>query len=195
MKPGYARNYLLRQGKAMLATETRVNELEHRKRIATETAARAMKDLQATRRALEAIRVEITARAGEGGRLFGSVTSAQIAEKLAAQGFEIDRRRIDLREAIKEVGDHAVPVKLHREIVASTVQVIGEAGPPGGGARGNARRGPTPTGDDDRDTSRPTPRWEGVNVAQTTTLLPRLRRAGAFRRMTSRRRRRFCRRC
>jgi large subunit ribosomal protein L9 len=131
VKPGYARNFLLRQGKAMLATESRVKELEHRRRIAAEKAARAMKDLQATRKALEAIRVEITARAGEAGRLFGSVTSAQIAEKLAAQGFEIDRRRIDLRDPIKEVGDHAVPVKLHREIVAKvTVHVIGEAGPP-----------------------------------------------------------------
>jgi large subunit ribosomal protein L9 len=131
VKPGYARNYLLRQGKAILATESRVKELEHHRRIVAEKAAKAMLDLQATKKALEALRIEISARAGEGGRLFGSVTSAQIADKLAAQGYEVDRRRIDLREPIKEVGDHSVPLKLHREIVAKlAVTVIGEAGPP-----------------------------------------------------------------
>jgi large subunit ribosomal protein L9 len=131
VKPGYARNYLLRQGKAIPATESRVKELEHHKRIVADKAARAMKDLEATRKALEGIRIEISARAGGEGKLFGSVTSAQIAEKLAAQGYEIDRRRIELREPIKEVGEHRVPVKLHRDIVAKlAVTVIGEGGPP-----------------------------------------------------------------
>jgi large subunit ribosomal protein L9 len=156
VKPGYARNFLLRRGKAIVATESRVQELEHHKRIVAEKAARAMKDLQATKKALEAVRIEITARAGDAGKLFGSVTSAQIAEKLAAQGFEIDRRRIELRDPIKEVGEHAVPVKLHREIVAKiAVTVIGEAGPPPEEEleeepAGNRRR----SRDDDREPSR-----------------------------------------
>lgn len=121
VRPGYARNYLLPQGKAIPATETRVAQLEHHRRIVAEKAAKALKDLRARKDALEAQPYEISARAGEGGRLFGSVTSAQIAELLAARGFEVDRRRIDLREAIKEVGDHSVPVKLHREVVARIV--------------------------------------------------------------------------
>ena len=129
VKPGFARNFLLPQGKAILATESRMQELEHHKRIVAEKAARTLQDLHATRKALEAVRVEISARAGEEGKLFGSVTSAQIAEKLALQGYPIDRRRIELREPIKEVGEHTVPVKLHREIVAKlTISVIGETG-------------------------------------------------------------------
>ncbi|HVH17381.1 MAG TPA: 50S ribosomal protein L9 [Myxococcota bacterium] len=73
----------------------------------------------------------MSARAGEGGRLFGSVTSAQIATVLVERGFEIDRRRIDLREGIKLVGEHAVPVKLHRDVIAKIkVQVVAVEGAP-----------------------------------------------------------------
>ena len=118
VKPGYARNYLLPQGKAIPATESRVRELEHHRRILAEKAAKELKDLRGRKDQLEALTLEISARAGEGGRLFGSVTSAQIAELLAARGVEVDRRRIELREPIKQVGEHAVPVKLHREVVA-----------------------------------------------------------------------------
>jgi len=118
VKPGYARNFLLPQGKAIPATETRVRELEHHKRIVAEKVAKDMKDIRSRKDALEALPLEITARAGEEGRLFGSVTSVQIAELLAQHGFEVDRRRIDLREPIKETGEHTVALKLHRDVVA-----------------------------------------------------------------------------
>lgn len=118
VKPGYARNFLLPQGKAIPATETRVRELEHHKRIVAEKVAKDMKDIRSRKDALEALPLEISARAGEEGRLFGSVTSVQIAELLAQHGFEVDRRRIDLREPIKETGEHSVPLKLHRDVVA-----------------------------------------------------------------------------
>ena len=81
VKPGFARNFLLPQGKALLATESRVKEFEHKRRIAEEKAARELKDLQAVKKQLEALRIEIGARAGESGKLFGSVTAAQIAEQ------------------------------------------------------------------------------------------------------------------
>jgi len=130
VKPGFARNYLLPQGKAMLATESRVKELEHKRRIAEEKAARELKDLQAVKKQLEALRIEIGARAGESGKLFGSVTAPQIAERVEAAGLPIDRRRIDLREPIKEVGEHKVAVRLLRELVAElTVVVVAEGGP------------------------------------------------------------------
>jgi large subunit ribosomal protein L9 len=130
VKPGFARNYLLPQGKAMLATEGRVKELEHKRRIAEEKAARELQDLQAVKKQLEALSIEIGARAGESGKLFGSVTTAQIAERIEAAGLTVDRRRIDLREPIKEVGQHAVPVRLLRELVAQvTVTVVAEGGP------------------------------------------------------------------
>jgi len=123
VKPGYARNYLVPQGKAILATESKMRELGHKKRIIAEKVARDMSNLQAARAKLEGTSVSISARAGDEGKLFGSVTTAQIAELLAAKGFEIDRRRIDLREPIKEVGEHSVPVKLHRDISAN-IQVV-----------------------------------------------------------------------
>jgi len=131
VKPGYARNYLLPQGKAVLATESRVAELEHHKRIAADKAARELKDLELVKRKLDAVELEVSARAGEEGKLFGSVTVAQIAELLKGQGFEIDRRRIDLRDPIKEVGEHKVAVKLHRELSAEiSVRVAAEGAPP-----------------------------------------------------------------
>jgi large subunit ribosomal protein L9 len=118
VKPGYARNYLVPQGKAIVASDAKVRELEHHKRVVAEKVALQLKDLNAARDRLQSLALEVSARVGEEGKLFGSVTNVQIAELLAEKGFEIDRRKIDLREPIKEAGEHKVPVKLHREIVA-----------------------------------------------------------------------------
>ena len=118
VKPGYARNFLLPQGKAILATAARVNELEHHRRIIAEKVAKERKDQEALRDRLEQQRLEVTAQAGEEGRLFGSVTAMQVAELLAEKGIEVDRRRIDLAEPIKEVGEHVVPIRLRGDLVA-----------------------------------------------------------------------------
>ena len=119
VKPGYARNFLLPQGKAALASEAKVKELEHHKRLITEKVARELKDLSAARDRLEQLQLEVAAQAGEEGRLFGSVTAIQIAELIGEKGIEIDRRKIDLAEPIKEVGEHSVPIRLHREVIAN----------------------------------------------------------------------------
>jgi large subunit ribosomal protein L9 len=118
VKPGFARNYLLPQGKAILATEEKVRAIEHHRRAIAERVARELRDLRAAKDRLEQVELRVAAQAGEEGRLFGSVTAMQVAELLAAKGFEIDRRRIDLAEPIKQLGDHVVNVKLHREVVA-----------------------------------------------------------------------------
>ena len=118
VKPGYARNFLLPQGKAALASEAKVQELEHHRRLIAEKVTRELKDLNAVRDRLEQLQLEVEAQAGEEGRLFGSVTAIQIAELIGEKGIEIDRRKIDLAEPIKEVGDHSVPIRLHREIIA-----------------------------------------------------------------------------
>ena len=118
VKPGYARNYLLPQGKAIPATEGRVRELEHHRRIIAENVEKERKGLEAERARLDGVVLEVTANVGEEGKLFGSVTSAQVAELLAEKGFTVDRRKIALDEPIKEVGEHAVPIRLHRELVA-----------------------------------------------------------------------------
>ena len=118
VKPGYARNYLLPQGKAALASEAKVKELDHHKRLIAEKVARELKDFTATRDRLEQFLLEVEAKAGEEGRLFGSVTAMQIAELIGEKGIEIDRRKIELAEPIKEVGEHIVPIRLHREVIA-----------------------------------------------------------------------------
>ena len=119
VKPGFARNYLLPQGKAIHATDANVSELEHHKRVVTERVTRERRTFEAQRDRLQAQRLEFTAQAGEEGKLFGSVTASQIAEELAAKGIEIDRRKIQLEEPIREVGEHTVSIRLHREIVAN----------------------------------------------------------------------------
>ena len=119
VRPGFARNYLLPQGKAIHATDAHVRELEHHKRVVTERVQRERRGFEAQRDRLQAQRLEFTAQAGEEGKLFGSVTASQIAEQLAAKGIEIDRRKIQLEEPIREVGEHTVLVRLHREIVAN----------------------------------------------------------------------------
>ena len=80
VKPGYARNYLLPQGKAVLASEAKMKELEHHKRLIAEKVARELKDLSASRDRLEQLELAVEAQAGEEGRLFGSVTAIQIVD-------------------------------------------------------------------------------------------------------------------
>lgn|SRR5690606_25844429 len=124
VRPGYARNYLLPLGKAIAATEASVKQLEHQKRVIAEKVARQRKLLEAEKAKFDGQVIEIAAQAGEEGKLFGSVTAAMIAEKLAERGLEVDRRKVELAEPIKEVGEHSVVVKLHREIQATiTVKV------------------------------------------------------------------------
>lgn len=126
-KVGYARNYLLPKGKAILATESKIKQLEHNKRVVEEKLAKQLKDLSALRDRLQNLALCFVAKSGEEGKLFGSVTSAHVAAMLSEKGFEIDRRKIVLAEPIKEVGDHKVPIRLRGEVVAEvTVSVTAE---------------------------------------------------------------------
>jgi large subunit ribosomal protein L9 len=118
VRPGFARNFLLPKGKAILATESSVKALDHHKRVITEKVAREKKGFEAEKQRIEALALEIDVQVGEEGKLFGSVTAVQIAELLAAQGVEVDRRKIELADPIKEAGEHKVPLRLHREVVA-----------------------------------------------------------------------------
>ena len=124
VKPGYARNYLLPQGKAVVATESRVKELGHQKRVITDRMAKELKDVEALQKRIEGISLEFEAQAGEEGKLFGSVTAAQVAEQLAEKGLKIDRRKLVLNEPIKTLGEHKVAVRLRNELSAEvTVNV------------------------------------------------------------------------
>jgi large subunit ribosomal protein L9 len=118
VRPGFARNFLLPQGKAILATESSMKALGHHQRVIAEKVSREKKTLEGEKSRIEALSLEIAVQVGEEGKLFGSVTAAQIAELLAAQGVTVDRRKIELPEPIKEVGEHRVPLRLHSEVVA-----------------------------------------------------------------------------
>jgi len=124
VKPGYARNYLVPQGKAMLATAQRVNEVEHQKRVIAEKLAKELGDLEAVKAKLSGISLEFEAQAGDEGKLFGSVTSQNLAERLAEKGLDVDRRKIVLDEPIKTVGTHKVSIRLRSDVIAEfTVDV------------------------------------------------------------------------
>jgi large subunit ribosomal protein L9 len=118
VKPGYARNYLLPRGLAYEATEG------NKKRIAAETRVRTARNQADRDRAeqeattLRDVTVSLSSKAGEEGKLFGSITSQDIAEALARQGHSVDRRRIELEHPIKTTGVHTVTVRLHPEVHA-----------------------------------------------------------------------------
>jgi large subunit ribosomal protein L9 len=127
VKPGYARNYLLPQGLAYEATEG------NRKRIAAETRVRSARSqaerTEAERFAatLSEVTLTLSGKAGEEGKLFGSITSQDIADALARQGYTVDRRRIELEHPIKSTGTHTVAVRLHPEVNAELrVSVVAE---------------------------------------------------------------------
>jgi large subunit ribosomal protein L9 len=119
VRPGYARNFLLPQGKAILATAASIKELDHHKKVVADRLARDRKGQLAERDRIQNLSLEFAMQAGEEGKLFGSVTAAQIAEQLEAKGVTIDRRKIQLEEPIKEVGDHSVPIKLWKDVTAN----------------------------------------------------------------------------
>ncbi len=127
VKPGYARNFLLPQGKALLATRANVRELEHHRRVVADQVARERSTLEKLRDRIEALELQVSAQAGEGGKLFGSVTTIQIAELLAEKGVEIYRRKIAPTQPIKELGEHLVPIRLHREVTAQIKVVVAAA--------------------------------------------------------------------
>jgi large subunit ribosomal protein L9 len=127
VKPGYARNYLLPQGLAYEATEG------NRKRIAAETRVRTARNqaerTEAERFAatLREVTLTLAGKAGEEGKLFGSITSQDIADALARQGYTVDRRKIELDHPIKTTGAHSVAVRLHPEVNAELrVSVVAE---------------------------------------------------------------------
>jgi large subunit ribosomal protein L9 len=126
---GYARNYLLPRNLALPATEGNKRHVERERKIMEVKEADEKAQASAIASRIEAIDVVITRRVGETDALYGSVTSADIAEYLKSKGFEIDRRKLILPEPIKTIGTHPVPLKLHREVtVTINVQVAKEGG-------------------------------------------------------------------
>jgi large subunit ribosomal protein L9 len=119
VRPGFARNYLLPRQLAVAATDAAVHRIEHEKAVAVARADKLRKEAQAVAERLGALSLRIVQKAGEDGRLFGSVTAKDVEASLKAQGIEIDRRKIQLAEPIKAVGTHEVSVKLATDVSAT----------------------------------------------------------------------------
>jgi large subunit ribosomal protein L9 len=128
VKNGFGRNFLIPQGKAKRATESNVAEFAAR-RVELEAAENVkLAEAQTRSEKLSGLTVQIVQKAGVDGKLFGSVTNADIAEALEAQGFKVEKAQVRLPEGhLKQIGDHPISISLHADVVANiTVSVLGE---------------------------------------------------------------------
>ena len=116
VKPGYGRNYLIPKGLAYEATQANVRRMEAERAAQGRKDAETLSEARERAAAIEGVSLTFHARAGQEGKLFGSITSADIADKLAEQGVQIDRRTIELDEPIKALGVTSVPVRLHPQV-------------------------------------------------------------------------------
>lgn len=124
---GYARNHLLPNNLAIEATKSNLQALKAKKRSEEKKAQQIKQEAEQLKEKLEKMEVKITAKAGEGGRLFGAVTNKQIADVLKKQNIVIDRRKIELDEPIRSLGYTKVPIKIHPEVTATlNVHVVEE---------------------------------------------------------------------
>ena len=124
VKAGYARNFLLPKGLASVADSRNVKELEHQKRQLARKLEKVTKDAEGVKARIEKVTCEFTQRAGEEGKLFGSVTSMDLEAKLQEAGIEISRKKIQLAEPIKTLGEHTVQIKLDAGVVADLKVVV-----------------------------------------------------------------------
>jgi large subunit ribosomal protein L9 len=122
---GYAHNFLIKQGLAQEANQAAISTLDAQKKKEEKMAAEELAEAQKLKEVLDKITVELDAKAGEGGRLFGSITTKQISEELQKKhGIKIDKRKMELSDAIRTLGHTKVPVKLYHEVIANlTVHV------------------------------------------------------------------------
>jgi len=116
VKDGYGRNFLIPQGKAVIASESALKVLAENMRQRTHKLAKVKDDALALAAKLEGISLVIGAKTSSTGTIFGSVSNIQIADQLAKQGFEIERKMIIIKEPIKEVGSYSATIKLHKEV-------------------------------------------------------------------------------
>lgn len=128
VRPGYGRNYLIPQGKAVIATAKNVAEVEHQKKVIAARNAKLLKDSQALADKLAQIEVTVERQVGAEDKIFGSVTTRDIEEAIAEKGVKLDRRKIQLAEPIKSLGKYSIDVKLSPEVTGHfTLWVVAKA--------------------------------------------------------------------
>jgi large subunit ribosomal protein L9 len=127
VKPGFGRNFLIPQGMAVIASSSNKKKFAENIKQASHKAEKLKKDAEAIAEKMGDLTLEIGAKAGESGKIFGAVTTIQIAEALNQKGFDIDRKRISFNQNIKEVGDYKAVIDLHRDVHHEiNVKVIAE---------------------------------------------------------------------
>jgi large subunit ribosomal protein L9 len=128
VKTGYARNYLIPQGFAIAATDSARKVVAETIRQQSHKALKALEDAKALAEKMAGVSVKIGAKAGESGKIFGSVNNIQVAEALAAAGYEVERKNIDLgSDSIRDLGSYTAKVKLHKEVIAEIAfEVVAE---------------------------------------------------------------------
>ena len=124
VKAGYARNYLLPRKLAMEATPSNRKQVAEMKAAGARREATEKTAAESLAAQLAEVTLTLTAKAGESDQLFGSVTAMDVADALEAKGFHIDKRKVQLEEPIKTLGEYPVPVRLHREVTASVRVVV-----------------------------------------------------------------------
>jgi large subunit ribosomal protein L9 len=128
VRDGYARNYLLPRGLVLIADKKTLKTFEHQKRVVESQKDRVVKQAQILADKLAQISLTMPVKAGEEGKLFGSVTNIDIEKALKAKGFDVDRRKIQLVQPIKVLGDYEVPVRFTSDVTANVkVSVVSEA--------------------------------------------------------------------
>ena len=118
VKKGYARNFLIPRSYAVLANESNASELEHRKRVLAKKRERILSETKVKASAIEKLSITVTKQVGEDERIFGSVTTAEIAALLSKEGVDVQKREISFSEEIKKVGVYSANVRLHSEVSA-----------------------------------------------------------------------------
>ena len=127
VKPGYARNYLIPQGKAVMASESAKKVIAENNKQRAHKLEQLKKDAEAFAEKMEGTSLTIGAKTSSTGTIFGSVTNIQIAEELAKKGFEVDRKNIVIQDQVKEIGSYTAKVNLHKEVsVEIAFEVVAE---------------------------------------------------------------------
>lgn len=128
VRPGYARNFLIPQGMAIVATTSAKKMHAENQRQRAHKQEKILQEAQVIADKLAALKLSIGAKAGENGKIFGSVNAIQIAEALSKHGFDVDRRNISIEEdSIKELGEYVAKVKLHKSVIQEVkFEVVGE---------------------------------------------------------------------
>ena len=127
VKPGYGRNYLIPQGMAMVASRSNKKMIAENIKQAAHKAEKIKKDAEDIAEKMTDLTLQLGTKAGENGKIFGAITTLQVADALKEKGFDVDRKKITFNTPIKELGDYAVTLDLHREVKPTVnIKVIAE---------------------------------------------------------------------